>query len=63
MIVVDQEMLGAKFLNTLFKAAGDMAVEKGLDKNLIMKELWSTTNHENLVGIIKMHFGDDIIVR
>jgi hypothetical protein len=63
MIVVDQEMLGAKFLNTLFNAAGNLAVERGLDKNLIMTELWSTTDHEDLVGIIEKHFGDEIIVR
>lgn len=63
MIVVDQEMLRTNFINTLFNVAGDLAVEKGLDRDLILKKLQACNTQESLVDIVRKQFGDDIIIR
>jgi hypothetical protein len=56
-------MLRTNFINTLFNTAGNLAVEKGLDKDLILNELQACNTQESLVDIVRKRFGDDIIIR
>jgi hypothetical protein len=62
-VIIDQLLLGETFINVIFREADKLAEEKGLDKDLIGKELATAQTVFDFQNVLKNHFGDEIRIR
>jgi hypothetical protein len=61
-IIVDTQMLGMRFMEVIFREAESLAIEKGLNKDKILKELAEAPAQEDFMKIIEENFGDELII-
>ena len=62
-IIIDQKLIGAEFIDVVFMEADKLAEEKGLNKEVIGKEIATAGTPEEFIEVLKTHFGDEIKVR
>jgi len=62
-VIVDQKLLGAEFVNVVFREVDTLATELGLDINTIINALKSAQDPKDFSDIIEFHFGDRIKIR
>lgn len=61
-VVIDTQMLGMRFMEVIFREAESLAIEKGLNKDKILKELAEAPAQEDFMKIIEDNFGDELII-
>lgn len=61
-VIVDTQMIGIRFMEVIFREAESLAIEKGLDKEKIIRALVEAPSQEKFMSIIVENFGDDLII-
>ena len=61
--IISVSLLGAPFMDVLFREIAALATEKGLDANEIQQKIMTVNDINSVNTILRENFGDELKIR